>query len=268
MERKDFLQELVAKIGEELNGILRANLYELSLKKEELLRLRNKKRELRRALKNCGIGDLQAKIHVKILIKDILTEKLDMTEEKINDIIPFIDENKLTVKDKFDILLYVYKKEYDTNAFLKLLEEHKLLELSGGLADEGRYEINEDDIEDIFNHVSVLLNYEDKLEILSQKIYEAYRGLGVVDELRDMKLDGISGGVSGREGDYHSIWAFVKGKTIHLRFLDFQSESELERICMNIYRYNHPGQLSMNKGYIVNEMKDHSRVVVARPPLL
>ena len=95
LERKDFLQELVAKIGEELNGILRANLYELSLKKEELLRLRNKKRELRRALKNCGIGDLQAKIHVKILIKDILTEKLDMTEEKINDIIPFIDENKI-----------------------------------------------------------------------------------------------------------------------------------------------------------------------------
>ena len=49
MERKNFIGDLVGKIGEELNGILRANLYELSLKKEELLRLRNKKRELRRA---------------------------------------------------------------------------------------------------------------------------------------------------------------------------------------------------------------------------
>ena len=266
MERKNFIGDLVGKIGEELNGILRANLYELSLKKEELLRLRNKKREMRRALKNCGIGDLRAKIYVKTLIKDILTEKLDITEEKINDIIPFIDEKQLSVKDKFDILLYLYKKEHDTNAFLKILEDYQLLETTDNCADGGRYEINEDDIEEIFNHVSVSLNYEDKLEILSQKIYEAYRGLGVVDELRDMKLDGISGGVSGREGDYHSIWAFIKGKTIHLRFLDFQSESELERVCMNIYRYNHPGQLSMNKGYIVNEMKDHSRVVVARPP--
>ncbi len=99
MERKNFIGDLVGKIGEELNGILRANLYELSLKKEELLRLRNKKRELRRALKNCGIGDLRAKIYVKTLIKDILTEKLDITEEKINDIIPFIDEKQLSVKD-------------------------------------------------------------------------------------------------------------------------------------------------------------------------
>lgn len=81
-----------------------------------------------------------------------------------------------------------------------------------------------------------------------------------------MKIDGISGGVSGRDGDYHSVWAFIRGKTVHISFLDFESEDELERICMNIYRYNHPGQLSMTRGYIVNEMKDHSRVVVVRPP--
>lgn len=266
LESKNLIQELVRKIGEELNGILRANLYELSLKKEELIRLRNKKRELRRALKSCGIGDLRAKIYVKTLIKDILTEKLNISEEKINDIIPFINEKRLSVKDKFDILLYVYKKEYEANAFLKLVEDFQLLEEYDNHTEGGKYEINKDDIEEIYNHVSIHLSYEDKLEILSQKIYEAYRGLGVVDELRDMKLDGISGGVSGREGDYHSIWTFIKGKTIHLSFLDFQSESELERICMNIYRYNHPGQLSMNKGYIVNEMKDHSRVIVARPP--
>ena len=33
-----------------------------------------------------------------------------------------------------------------------------------------------------------------------------------------------------------------------------------------IYRYDSPGQLSKSKGYIVNEMKDNSRVVVVRPP--
>ncbi len=257
MEDNNKIQALIKKISEELNGILRANLYELSLKKEDLLRLRNKKRELRKALKNCGIGDIRAKTYVKTLIKDILTEKLILNEEQINSIVPFENEIELTVKDKFDILLYLYKKEYQDNAFLKLIEDNNLSR---------NYMISKKDIDEIFKGTYIMLGYEDKLEILSQKIYEAYRGLGVIDELRDMKLDGISGGVSGREGDYHNVWVFIKGKTVHLSFLDFETESELERVCMNIYRYNHPGQLSMNKGYIVNEMKDHSRVVVARPP--
>lgn len=270
MDDNNKIQEFIIKISEEFNGILRANLYELSLKKEELLRLRNKKRELRKALKNCGIGDIKAKMYIKSLIKDILSEKLIIDEEKINDIVSFENDRNLSVKDKFDILLYRYKREYQDNAFLKLVEDYNLLENyemdNKCYSYEAKYEINKEDVESIFNSIHIALSYEDKLEILSQKIYEAYRGLGVVDELRDMKLDGISGGVSGREGDYHNIWAFIKGKTVHLSFLDFETESELERVCMNIYRYNHPGQLSMNKGYIVNEMKDHSRVVVARPP--
>lgn len=266
MKNKNLIQEFVEKISEELNGILRANLYELSLKKEELLRLRSKKRELRRALKNCGIGDLRAKLYVKTLIKDILTEKLNINEEKINDIVSFENERELSIKDKFDILLYVYKKQYEREAFLKLVEDYALLEKCDYYTTRCKYEIDRDDIEEIFIHINKHLSYEDRLEIVSQKIYEAYRGLGIVDELRDMKLDGISGGVSGKEGDYHSVWAFIKGKTVHLSFLDFETEAELERVCMNIYRYNHPGQLSMNKGYIVSEMKDHSRVIVARPP--
>jgi pilus assembly protein CpaF len=99
-----------------------------------------------------------------------------------------------------------------------------------------------------------------------------------------MKIDGVSGGVSGipssffqemnyNEGilsrlpmSYDSIWIFYRGKTIHLDFLSFGSEKELRRICKNIYRYNNPGQLSETNGYKVNEMKDGSRVVVARPP--
>jgi pilus assembly protein CpaF len=99
-----------------------------------------------------------------------------------------------------------------------------------------------------------------------------------------MKIDGVSGGVSGIPNSffqqfdysggilsslpmsYDSVWIFFKGKTIHLEFLSFGSEKELIRVCKNIYRYNNPGQLSETNGYKVNEMKDGSRVVVARPP--
>lgn len=262
MEQKR-IQELVHGISQEFNGILRENLYELSLQKEELMRLRKRKRELRNALKNCGVGDLAAKEYVKSLIKTMLSEKFLKEEVEVHQWIPFHDRHSLTVKDKFDLLLYVYKKEYGADGFVRLLEEYQLLEQENATE---KYEITETDISDVYDTVSFSFSYDDKLNILTQKIYESYRGLGIVDELRDMRLDGISGGVSGAEGDYRSVWAFVKGKTVHLSFLDFENEVELERVCMNIYRYNHPGQLSMNKGYIVNEMKDHSRVVVARPP--
>jgi pilus assembly protein CpaF len=81
-----------------------------------------------------------------------------------------------------------------------------------------------------------------------------------------MKIEGVSAGVSGREGEPSSVWIIYKGVSIHLAFLRFEDDRELERVCMNIYRYGSPGQLSKSKGYIVNEMKDNSRVVVVRPP--
>ena len=41
-----------------------------------------------------------------------------------------------------------------------------------------------------------------------------------------------------------SIWIFFQGKSIRLAFLSFGTESELKRVCQNIYKYNNPGQLS------------------------
>ena len=61
-----------------------------------------------------------------------------------------------------------------------------------------------------------------------------------------------------------SIWIFFQGKSIRLAFLSFGTESELKRVCQNIYKYNNPGQLSDTNGYKINEMKDGSRVVVVR----
>jgi pilus assembly protein CpaF len=131
------------------------------------------------------------------------------------------------------------------------------------------------------------IKYADKLEIVAQRIYQQYKGHGVIDEIRDMSIDGVSAGVSGlsnvfyhytedmysndfsedRCNAYDSIWLFFEGRTIHLAFLSFDSQKELERVCKNIYRYDNPGQLSSARGYIANEMKDGSRVIVVRPPL-
>lgn len=260
-----YTDEMIEIVNREFNGILRANLYEVGLSERELKRLRERKRELRQALKNCGIGDIYAKEYVKGVIRNIFLDKLKMDEEKLCLLIPFSDRTRLNVKDRFDILMFLYKKEYEAHGFVKMVEEYGLLS-PVPCADGFKYEITKEDIEDIFFEKGRSLSFEEMLEIAVQRVYERYKGLGVVDELRDMKLDGISGGVSGRNGDFKSVWVFVKGKTVHLSFLDFETERELERICMNIYRYHNAGYLSMAKGYIVNEMADHSRVVAARPP--
>ena len=55
-----------------------------------------------------------------------------------------------------------------------------------------------------------------------------------------------------------SIWIFFKGVSVRLAFLSFGTESELKRVCQNIYKYNNPGQLSDTNGYKINEMKDGS----------
>lgn len=271
------IEELVETVSEEINSILRANIYEISLKDKELLALKEKKNELRTALRNCGIGDEAAKGFLKDIIKDILTEKKIITESNINNYIHFSDTAKLSARDKFDILLYHYIKTYKNLSLEQMFTDfdfgginvnnigsfNKFLYIN---RNENRNKVTKEDIERAYTDTHISLNFIDKLNILVQRIYASYKGLGVIDDIRDQRIEGVSGGVSGSIGKYNSVWIFFKGRTFHLDFLSFESERELERVSLNIYRYGNPGQLSKAKGYVVNEMKDHSRVVVVRPP--
>ena len=167
-----------------------------------------------------------------------------------------------------------------------LIDTYRLDELKTNKYGELMYYISKEEIENIYEDLGPVLTREDKLEIITQFVYERYKGLGVIDEIRDMNIDGVSAGVSGITHDlitlnanhdedekqvqrnYESIWIFYKGKTIRLDFLGFESEKELRRVCQLIYRYNRGGQLSEANGYRVNEMKDGSRVLVVRPHFL
>lgn len=251
------IEELIEAVSEEINKILRTNIYEISLSDKELNLLQEKKSELRIALRNCGIGDDSAKAFLKDIIKDILVEKMIITETNINEYIPFDSIEKLTSRDKFEILLYSYIKEHKKlameNIIKDILKENSLEEDRGvyrsitSYTEKNRAEVTNviaaKDIDNLYEKSSISLEYKDKLNILVQRIYAGYKGLGVVDDIRDQRIEGVSGGVSGGAGSYNSIWIFYKGKTIHLDFLSFESEKELERISLNIYRYGNPGQL-------------------------
>lgn len=262
----DAAGELVSEITNTFNQILRENIYETNLNRTEFAHLEENKRKLRSALKTCATGDNVAKEFVKDAIRDILLERYKVTTVTINQIINFADISKLSVWDKFQIILYGYAKEYRNEALKNLILENNLDEAKFKDNQPAPYEISEKDIDIIFLNCSIRLTFLDQVNILTQRIYSLYKGLGIADDIRDMDIDGVSGGVSGKTAKDKTLWIFFEGKSINMSFLKFESERELERICHNIYRYNQPGHLSRSRGYIVNDMKDHSRVVVARPP--
>jgi pilus assembly protein CpaF len=276
----DFLTKFVKDY---FNNVLRTNFYHMRLSKEEYIKQSKRREQLRRSLKTCIYGDINSKNYIKAFIKDILLKECNINQMNIHKIIPFKKNQQLTVATKFDILLHVYQKEYGLNAFETMIREHQLDELKP----EGSYYISERDIHQLYDQqIGYLSNFEDQLDILVQRIYQSYKGYSIIDQLRDMKIDGISGGVSGIPTNffqrlnekrnletiaklpsaYDSIWIFFKGKSIHLRFLSFKTKGELIRVCKNIYKYDHPGQLTETVGYKVNKMQDGSRVVVTRPP--
>ena len=293
IDDKTYSLEVMSKfIKRRLDEITKVNLYDIGLSEEELKRRKNKKYELKKALKGCTYGDVNDKKYVKGIMFDLLLKEYGVDETNISKAIPFDIPSLLTPQDKFDILIYKYKQEFGYEALTQFIKKYNLASLKY-LEGEAKpsYVITADEITDIFEKEQVQLEFNEKLEVVVQRIYQYYKGYSAIDEVRDMNIDGVSGGVSGlpesflsqvaqTDGDYlgqvldnkvpracDSIWIFFQGKSIRLAFLSFGSESELKRVCQNIYKYNNPGQLSDSNGYKINEMKDGSRVVVVRPSM-
>ena len=289
-EKSYTLDSMLDFIKQRLDEITKVNLYDIGLSEEELKRRKAKKYELRKALKGCTYGDVNDKKYIKELIYDLLYREYGVDETNVSKAIPFDIPSLLTAQDKFDILIYMYKNDFGYEALTELIKKYNLAELKY-VAGETKpcYVITSQEISDIFEKENFVLTLSDKINVIVQRIYQHYKGYSSIDEVRDMNIDGVSGGVSGlpesflsqvaqTDGDYlnqvvehkvpracDSIWVFFQGKSIRLEFLSFGTEAELKRVCQNIYKYNNPGQLSDTNGYKINEMKDGSRVVVVRP---
>ncbi|OIA99363.1 pilus assembly protein CpaF [Paenibacillus sp. LC231] len=280
------LAAMTAFVKDMLHEMTTSHLSDFGLSEEEYRRRKNKRAELKKALRGCTSGDLRDKEYVKQVITDLLMQQYEMDDAHLNLLLPFHQPESLSAQDQFDILLDRYKQQFGLRALEQMIQAYELdrqrFDEDGQLE---AYRISRAEIRDIYAQESPSLQTEDKLRIVVQRIYQHYKGFSVIDELRDMRIDGVSGGVSGLpplmwEGEWaledevewqalprshDSVWLFYKGKSIHLSFLSFGTEQELRRVCQLIYKHNFPGQLSEANGYKVNEMGDGSRVVVLRP---
>ncbi len=287
------LETLMEYIKNALHELSHSQMADAGLHEEEYRRRIHQRAELRRALKDCANGSSGDKRFVKNLMAELLINGYGLNEKIVDTVMPFSRPELFSVQDQFEIVFYQYQQKFGVDALSRLLDTYDLAEMRYSQQDEedGSYHITAEDIRYIYDCEHRPLSFLEKVDIIVQRIYQHYKGFSVIDDIRDQRIDGVSGGVSGvPEGGipvsvdwpqdqyafeptsepiangYESVWIFYKGKTIHLSFLSFGSERELKRVCQNIYKYNYPGQLSEANGYKVNEMKDGSRVVVVRPP--
>lgn len=254
------------------------------LEKEEFKKVLNRKENLNKAIDISPYGDVNAKAFLKQFIQSLLLQSYGVNSDNIDYIIDFKREGEIHTSVKFDIILHHYKKTYKYNALEHIIEKYELT--NEVKLDEEYFCVTKEDIDMIYDKESLSLNFDDKLTLLINRIYREDKGLGIIDEIKDQNIDGVSGGVSGIPSDliiksdiseellaylnrlprnYDSVWIFYKGKNVHMRFLSFGDEKELRRVCENIYKFGNPGQLSEKAGYKINDLADNSRIVVFRP---
>lgn len=284
------LKYLTDGVAQEFADTQRENVAEQNLSKQQLEAARRKKLELRRSLKTAAFGDAAAKKFIKSFIKDIIqSKKFNVNSETIDLVIPFNHFSALDGRSKADIVQYIYLKLYGDRGFAQMFNDYNLKEpknISSEMEEEGSlsYEITSEDMDEIFHDIMTkyTLSYEDKLEIVAQRIFADYKGFGVVDQLFEFAIDEIDCGVSGVpkgsfdlkkdmmtedfEYSFNSIYVVYSGINYKLSCLTFGTQEELVRICQNIYKYSAPYALSRKTGKVVASMKDGSRISVARPP--
>ena len=100
----------------------------------------------------------------------------------------------LSAQDKFDILIHEYKKTFSYEALTELIKKYNLAALKF-VAGETKpcYVITSEEIDQIYEQENISLTFADKLEIVTQRIYQQYKGYSSIDEVRDMNIDGVSG---------------------------------------------------------------------------
>ena len=78
------LEKMIQFVKRRIDEITKVNLYDLGLSEDELKRRKNKKYELKKALKGCTYGDVNDKKYVKELIFDLLSREYGVDETNIS----------------------------------------------------------------------------------------------------------------------------------------------------------------------------------------
>ncbi len=282
---------LIKEVSETISKSLRQRFEDENLTREELFQKSQRVSSLRESIDNASHGDKKARRIIKNHIKDILNKEKYAMDVNIDKVIPFGDDEKLKALDRFEILMFLYGRLEDDNAFSAMMDDYDLTEPEIDENGEQSYRVSKEKIKYVYEDVmsgkndrfkksDLELNHNDKMDILTQRIFENYLGFGPVDILYQMAIDEIDCGVSGIPSAtaavksnnknmpyaYESVWVMYHGLKIHLECLSFGTWNELIRVTDNVYLYDAKYVMSKTDAKIVATMIDGSRITACRPP--
>lgn len=143
------IENILDIVKNEFNSMTRSSLDSMGLNDIMYSREVKKRAQLMLSLKKCIYGSINDKEYIKDMIYDIL-DKRYIDEKNIDFIINFKNPVILSNREKFDIILHHYKKQYGREAFTKLIEKYNLDKLKIIEEDRKGYVITEDEIKEIY----------------------------------------------------------------------------------------------------------------------
>ena len=238
----------------------------------------------------CFSGDPDDKLFIKSMLFRIMTDCGNKNSAEFpagygvnrETVDRFIDWNATNIDPylKFLAMLLHYKIDlgYGAEAFGEFITAHNLQRLRHDADGSPGFYIDAADIDAAWKKERLVLDYDKKVEILNQIVYEEIKGNSCIDELLYQNLGDISTGVSGipdslfagsiedYEHAYDTCWVRYKGNSIHLRFLTFGSYSKLKDVVRKGVAYEMKGQFSEKEGFRLGYAKDGSRRTAAIEP--
>lgn len=180
-------------------------------------------------------------------------------------IIPFKEPQYLTAREKFEIILYknsIIESNGRDGAFKRLISKYACCSKSRESAcyESRRYEYSQADIEDIYDRENYEFSFTDKLEIITQRLYEEIFGLMHIDMLAYSDINEV--GFS-NNGSYVYCWC---GKKIWLSFLEI-NEYEARVIQDRAISFEkHYPQLDVSHPEILCHRGDGARITATQKP--
>lgn len=191
-------------------------------------------------------------------IEHLLYQKWKISIEQIEAFYyPFGQSGYLSVRKKFEIMLYLAAKEAHGDG-------RKQLFARAGWNAEGRTEIDQKDVEEAYfrflEEERIQLREEDKKVLLIDLLYEPF-GYGIVERLLGQETEGIFAGelfwrayqesevekATGKEAkaSEKGIGILEQGRLIRLKFLHFSDKEELCRVTKRLVCMGGRGELTV-----------------------
>ena len=191
--------------------------------------------------------------------------RIEETDGLIDFIMPFKEPQNLTYREKFEIILYMNRRALSSGrdgALKSILSKYPYC--SKTRESEGyrslRYEYNEADIDYIYDNEGYTLSFADKIEIITQRLYEEIFGLKHIDMLAYSDINEVGFSNNGR---YVYCWC---GKKIWLSFLQINEKDARVIQDRAISFEKHCPQLDVSHPEILVHRGDGARITVTQAP--